>query len=161
MRYLINQSEFSKTFRLDKATYYEMFSEILNDKLTGVLHPSAVVDNLNFISTWKDAGGNIHARLQGKVSGFGYQKELGGEFVWLKNLSRFRGKVWSSLKMHSDLSLLMAARDTYRRSEYHEAKKYLDSIKQIENLPGSAMKLKKLTDIAIECEESGAKVRPR
>ncbi len=95
------------------------------------------------------------------MSGFGHQKELGGEFVWLKNLNRFRGKVWSSLKMYSDLSLPMAARDSYRRSEYYEAKKYLDSIQRIENLPRSSVKLKELTDIAIECEDSGAKVKPR
>ncbi|MBA3353793.1 MAG: hypothetical protein H0U23_15470 [Blastocatellia bacterium] len=47
MGYVINQSDFFKAFRLDKATHYEMFNEKLDKKLAEILHPSAVVDNLD------------------------------------------------------------------------------------------------------------------
>ncbi|CAN5342152.1 hypothetical protein BH20ACI2_BH20ACI2_27140 [soil metagenome] len=152
MKFVIPLPDFAKAFGLTDNIQYEMFNEKVNKELDAKIHPSAVVDNFDFISTRNDRSGNIHALLGGNVSGFGQQKEIGGEFVWLKNLGCFRGRVWSSLEMHSDLQLLLMARDSYRKLEYHKAVDYLDAIPQAENLPHSATNLRVLLEKAIAKE---------
>ena len=135
MRLVIQQTDFVKAFRLTDSIQYEQFYEKVTKELAEILHPLAVVDNLGFASTWRDAGGNTHVTLKGTASSFGRRKEIGGEFVWLKNLRRFRGKIWSELENHSDVQLLMMARDSYRKLEYREATNYLNAIQVPKNLP--------------------------
>lgn len=157
MTFVVPKPYFAKAFSFADDRRYEMFNEKVNKELEGVLHPSAVINNFDFVSSWKDAGGNLHTSFKGQVSGFGQQKEIGGEFVWLKNLESFRGRIWSSLEMPSDLQLLMMARDSYRRLEYYEAKNYLDAIQQIENVSRSAIKLKSLVARRIDFDAADGK----
>ncbi len=152
MKFVFPQNDFVKALGLFDHAQYEMFNDKLNKELAEKLHPSAMVNSLDFISTWKDSGGNTHATLKGLVRVLGDGKEIGAEFVWLKTLKRFRGKVWSSVEIPSDLQLLMMARDRYRKSDFRKAKEYLNAIQQMEDLPRSAIRLRSLIERRIESE---------
>lgn len=142
----ISKSEYESAFGSAANAYYQDFTRKLNAELEARVHPSAKIENLRPLSAWTDVGGNIHVRLGGSVSFLEQHGEIGGEFVWLKTLKKFRGKAWSTLELDSDARILLKARHSFRCKHYDEASYFLNAIQDIDALPRSALLLKTIVD---------------
>jgi hypothetical protein len=142
----ISKDEFASMFPSDAKAYYDEFISELNTKFSTVIHPSAHVQNLKNGSIWMDSGGNSHITLRGEIFFLGESGELGGKFVWLKNLKKFRGKAWSSLSIGSDTYLVAKAREHFREARFREAWELLNAIQDIDCLTRSSRQLKELVE---------------
>ncbi|MEP7213444.1 MAG: hypothetical protein ABI791_10230 [Acidobacteriota bacterium] len=144
MKFELSKREIVGAFGSKSSDYFQEFNQKLSSELEAKIHPTAELENLRLNSTWKDTGGNIHASLKGEIKFLGQCGEVGGEFVWLNNIKKFRGKAWSSLEIASDGRLLEDARRALRLRRYTEARDILDAISNFEFVPRSARFLKKL-----------------
>lgn len=146
MRFAISESDFVSTFGASNSKYYSDFVRKFCSEFDKVVHPYAEVNNLELSLQGTDLAGNIHVTLKANVNFVNESGDLGGEFVWLANLKKFRGKVWCSLPFYSDTQLVMKARECFRLEHYSEAKNYLDAIIDHSDVPESAALLEEIVD---------------
>jgi hypothetical protein len=144
VKVLISQDDFFQAFGLTDRDLYQIFTDKLTLELGKTLHPSAVVESICLESPRRDDAGNVHVVLHGRAKALKHEGQIGGEFVWLKNLRAFRGKTWSSLENPSDATLLLMARESFRRSMFRQALMCLDAVQNQEAMPRWTEKLKKI-----------------
>ncbi len=140
----ISYHEFAAAFGIQDRILYERFVERLSVQLELLLHPSSEIKNMSIANTFRDVGHNIHCVLKGSVTAFGSEAQIGGEIVYLKRISSFRGKLWSTSANPSDTELFAFARENFRNNKFAEADRYLRAVRHRELLPASFYSLQKL-----------------
>lgn len=146
MRFTISENDFTSTFGLSNSKYYSDFVNKFRSEFYKVVHPFAEVNNFEMSSRVADLAGNIHVMLKANVKFICESGELGGEFVWLTNLKKFRGKLWCSLPCYTDNQLVVKARESFRHENYSEARLLLDAIQDHTKVPESSALLEKIID---------------
>lgn len=150
MRLFVSCEEFKNAYGLTDREDYDKFLSKLNREFEKAVHPSVSALSFEPISKWKDATGNIHVVWSGQVSSWERRAEFGGEFVWLRRLASFRGKIWSKLENFTDLQLSILARNEMRKGNLQGAKNYLDAIQQPDDLPRSTILLKTKVEASLK-----------
>ena len=146
MRFEISESDFVSNYGSLGVASYAKFIEKLNRELNAIVHPYAKIVDLRLNGNWTDAGNNADSRLTGNVTFLDESGEIGGEFVWLKKVHKFRGKAWSSLDLSTDIQLLFKARHSIRQEQYAESREFLNAIQDMNSLPRSVVFLTRLVD---------------
>lgn len=146
MGFTISESDYVSAFGVSNSRHYAEFMNKFRNEFDKVVHPYAEVNSLELSSRGADLAENVHVTLKAIVNFVNESGDLGGEFVWLANLKKFRGKVWCSLPFYSDTQLVMKARECFRLEHYGEAKNYLDAIMDHSDVPESAALLEDIVD---------------
>ncbi len=141
---MISASQFQSAFGKARSEYLSQFLSKFGRELEKVVHPASEVGDFALVRGISDSAGNIRTGVRASVTFVNETGEIRGEFVWLRNVKKFRGKLWSSIPYYTDLQLVVRARDSFRCGQFAEAKSFLDAIQRFEDVPESAKLLNKL-----------------
>jgi hypothetical protein len=143
---LITQNRFKSVYGLSKPSIYELFCEKLDHEINKNFSKGTEIKRLNFRSSWKDQGKNIHASLEGEVCCLGENGEIHGEIVYLQKLKKFRGYVTNSLSPISDLEYIEKARLSFKSRKYEDTLKYISLITDKKTLTKANLRMIELAE---------------
>jgi|APSaa5957512622_1039677.scaffolds.fasta_scaffold63766_1 hypothetical protein len=142
----ISKTAFFREFHTMSSALYGQFCERVARALEPTLDRAMSVELIGFRSRWKDAGGNIHCSLNGKIRRLDEAGDIRGEIVLLRKSASFRGWVTHDLQMVEDWEWVEGAREEFKQGRYSECLRLLSLLKDRATLTRANLRMEEIAD---------------